>query len=259
MKIMQIYVINLNRSEDRLRLIKAQMQNLGLEFVRVEAIDGSKLDEAELKARQDCKKAYISSVTCQILNEVACNLSHAKVLELIANGTDEYGVVLEDDALLSKNAAQFLQDSSWIPANTALVKLDIGCKKVLLRHEMRINEEYELYRCRSSNYVAVGYIISRQAARDLYPLLQNTALAVDVLYYSFEFGLAKQLQVLQLYPAILRQSGAASEIQHLAYKKGWNKAAFIYMYKRWHSKVFSRYLDIGRKYKWCIIPCPLLK
>lgn len=256
---MQIYVINLDRSEDRLQLMQWQMEDLGLDFLRVEAIDGRNLDEAELKARQTCRTAHTPFLACRVLNEVACNLSHAKVLELIANGIDEYGVVLEDDALLSKKSAQFLQDSSWIPANTALVKLDIGCKKVLLRHEMRINEEYELYRCRSSNYVAVGYIISRQAARDLYPLLRTTPLLVDTLYYSFEFGLAKQLQVLQLYPAILRQSGAASEIQHLAYKKGWNKAAFIYMYKRWHSKVFSRYLDIGRKYKWCIIPCPLLK
>ncbi|MDN5248604.1 MAG: hypothetical protein QWI73_00645 [Alphaproteobacteria bacterium] len=63
-----------------------------------------------------------------------------------------------------------------------------------------------------------------------------------------------------MYPAILRDGSSTSSIQHLECKKaGWSKSMLIYMYKRWHSKVFSRYLDIGGKYKWCIIPCPLLK
>lgn len=252
---MQIYVINLNRSEDRLRLIKAQMQNLGLEFVRVEAIDGSKLAESELKSRNAEQIVCMPFLRCRLLNEVACNLSHAKALELIANGEDEYGAVLEDDALLSEDAARFLRDSSWIPANTALVKIDNGLKKMLLRHESRIDNEYELYNCLSTNYGAVGYIISRQAARYLHPLVQTTPLLVDTLYYSFEFGLAVQLRPVHLYPAIVRESAVPSEIQH--FKKGWGKNRLIYIYRRWRNTWPSRYLALSRKYKWGKIPCHL--
>lgn len=248
---MQIYVINLNRSEDRLRLIKAQIQNLGLEFVRVEAIDGSKLDESYLAERKIVENTCFPEMACWSLSEVACNLSHAKALELIANGPDEYGVVLEDDALFARGAARFLRDSSWIPENTNFIKLDRSLRKVLLRHNFPIDEGYELYTRCSSDFLATGYIVSRNMAEYLYPILQKTPLLVDNLYYSFEFGMAQQLQVLQLAPAIIQPSGIDSEIHHLNRKKFiFSKLHLIYMYKRLHSKIIKRYLDLGGKYKY---------
>ncbi|WJW80440.1 glycosyltransferase family 25 protein [Bartonella sp. TP] len=252
---MQIYVINLDRAVGRLQHIQAQMHDLGLSFTRVPAIDARDLDYEQTVALHS-KSDYCSWLLCENLGEAACNLSHAKALELIANGADEYGVVLEDDALLSKNAAQFLQDSSWIPANTKLLKIDTGSVKsnVLLEYSANITPDYALYKRLSTSYLAAGYIVSRQTARQLSQILQTTPFLVDALYYSFECGMAQELQVLQLYPAIIGHGRKMpSQIQHPKKRRGWNKNRFIYLYQRWRSYGGKNW-HFGTHYRWGKVP-----
>lgn len=254
---MQIYIINLDRATARLQHMQAQMQELGLSFTRVPAIDGSDLDyEQTAPLHQNRDSDYASWLFCETLSEAACNLSHAKALELIANGPDEYGVVLEDDSILSKSSVPFLQDSSWIPANTSLLKIDKGSiKNVLLEHLVDINQDNAIYKRLSTSYMAAGYIVSREAARRLAEILQTTPLLVDALYYSFECGMAKELQILQLYPAIVScaDDKLPSQIAHPRKKRKWNKNRFIYLYRRWRSYGGKNW-HFGTHYRWGKVP-----
>lgn len=254
---MQLYVINLDRATDRLQHMQAQMQELGLRFTRVPAVDGRDLDSAQLASLHENRESdYGSWLFCETLSEAACNLSHAKALELIAAGPDEYGVVLEDDAILAKSSVEFLQDSSWIPAHTALIKIDKGAvKNVLLEHLVDINQDYALYKRLSSSYMAAGYIISRETARRLAKILQTTPFLVDAVYYSFECGMARELQVLQLYPAIVHwaHKELPSQIAHPRKKRKWNKNRLLYLYRRWRSYSGKNW-RFGTHYRWGKVP-----
>ena len=44
-----IYVVNLNRSKDRLNKIKKNLSNLGLKYKRFSAVDANKLSTSEIK------------------------------------------------------------------------------------------------------------------------------------------------------------------------------------------------------------------
>lgn len=201
---MRVYVINLDRSEDRWNDISARLEQMDIEYERIPAIDGKNLDISivEHKSKLSSKYPY-GWLRLNSSNEVACNLSHAKALQTIANGADTYGVILEDDAIFSQDAAYFLKDYKWIPQGTKFIKLDDGVKKVLSSHYKQLAIGRNLDNIYTSNFIAVGYIVSRDIAQSIAERLLTTAYLVDSFYYNFEIGIAKQLNYKQLNPAII--------------------------------------------------------
>lgn len=196
---MKIYVINLLRSIDRLVAISRQFARLDLSFERVEAIDGKKLEPVNLT------KDALDSYKCATQSELACNLSHAKALNLIAHGEDEYGVILEDDAVLSSYCTSFLKDSSWVPKGISVIKLDVSIKTNWIYSPQTINETHKLYERLTSDYLAAGYLISKEAALVLKQKIYETNILVDVLLYNYNIGCATYFKPYQLYPALIRQ------------------------------------------------------
>jgi len=56
-------------------------------------------------------------------NEVGYFLSHQKVWQRVSDSPDEYGVVMEDDVLLSSKVDLLLSNTTWIPKGTAYIRL----------------------------------------------------------------------------------------------------------------------------------------
>jgi glycosyl transferase family 25 len=102
---MQVYVINLNRSADRLSQIKDQLERLNLPFKRVEAIDGNQL-EIE-KSRVNHFKFNLSQNRRCENRELGCAESHRKVWNEIIESGDRYALILEDDVILPKPRMNF--------------------------------------------------------------------------------------------------------------------------------------------------------
>lgn len=90
-----IYVINMDKSKDRLYRMKKHLDNLKVQFKRIQAIDGSRLSRTELiqHCTPECKEFVPRGV-------IGCALSHKKVWEVVANNDDDYALVLEDDCRL---------------------------------------------------------------------------------------------------------------------------------------------------------------
>lgn len=91
-----IYVVNLDRSPERLARLAVELQHSGLPFRRVPAVDGRNLDG---NVREYDKAAnrlhYLAPLSP---GEVACVLSHRAVWRMIQDGEEKAAVVLEDDA-----------------------------------------------------------------------------------------------------------------------------------------------------------------
>jgi len=92
----KVFVINLDRREDRLMHVTEQMKSQNISFERVSAIDGATLTDIpeELKGG-----AY------------GCTLSHRKCIEMAKNSGAENVLIFEDDVVLDENFTDIVLSS----------------------------------------------------------------------------------------------------------------------------------------------------
>jgi glycosyl transferase family 25 len=100
-----VYVINLARSPERLQSMQNQCDSLGIEFEKIEAIDGNNIAGYELEAYK--KESKKSNKHYAVLNngEIGCAMSWHKVWKIFYTHTDNSFCVvgLEDDIKLKDN------------------------------------------------------------------------------------------------------------------------------------------------------------
>ena len=122
-----VFLINLDRSFNRLGQMAVRFSELGVAFERVEAIDGETLGTDAISA----VRLHVRGLLPLSASEVGCFLSHRKCWELIANGQQTHGCIFEDDILFSNRLSRFLSNSHWIPKDADVVKLGSGPIKFL--------------------------------------------------------------------------------------------------------------------------------
>ncbi|MGY2997428.1 MULTISPECIES: glycosyltransferase family 25 protein [Mesorhizobium] len=168
---MKCLVINLDSSRDRLAHMTEQFARIGVAFERVPAIE----------------KPDGSRVTLQRLTgaEICCFHSHRHCWQIIADGTDRYGAVFEDDIIFSSDAGPLLADDGWVPRDADLVKLETYFVPVRLgRKRTPIGNGYSVVRLVGQHVGAAGYVISKEAARTLLKRTKRIRGAVDDALFS---------------------------------------------------------------------------
>lgn len=118
-------VINLDRSPKRLELISKQLADQSLSFERFPAVDGHKLTKEELSRLEAPYNAPEKFVFRKALwpNEIACFLSHAACWEMLVKSDCEWGLIMEDDIVLSLRFKLFAMSSEWIPEGVRVIQL----------------------------------------------------------------------------------------------------------------------------------------
>lgn len=91
------FVINLDRSAERLAAVRRDAAALGIELIRVPAVDGKSVPAAE-RDLLDRRGFLLRHGKQPMDGEYGCYASHLAALRRIAAGEAEAGVVLEDDA-----------------------------------------------------------------------------------------------------------------------------------------------------------------
>lgn len=189
-----IYVINLDRSPDRLAGMADQLGALGLAWRRVAARDRLACDMAA--AAFEFGVAPWAGPVPATPGDICCSLTHRDIWRRIAADDAPGAVILEDDARLS-------------PAFAALMADDIGA--AMARHRMgTLKLEHwpgpqdsrrfplgrrlgglggaTLWRLRSSFLGTCGYAITADAARRLLARWPRMAVPVDHLLFARNAG-----------------------------------------------------------------------
>lgn len=91
-----VYVINLERSADRLARVKKQLTKLDLSWQRVEAVDGKQLT-SEQWSKVDQARYLRAHGKKPTAGEVGCYLSHLRALETFLASDHTHALILEDD------------------------------------------------------------------------------------------------------------------------------------------------------------------
>lgn len=201
---MKAYIINLDRRADRLQDVTEVFRREGIDFVRVSAVDGWEY----AKTLNGWKYPMTPP-------EVGCFYSHINCFELIASGEDEYGVVFEDDVILSKSASYYINNHSWIPRDTDIIKIEttsenkkvkVDCVHGLAHGAVKIG------RLRSTHLGTGGYIISKNAAKILLSRISFPLMPIDKYLFVPGQGVLEDFSVCQLIPAICKQKLLESTI-----------------------------------------------
>jgi len=206
---MKRYLINLDRSTERLAHVRQIFHDCGLDFERIPAVDGNTL------ADDACRQLTAGSAYRRPLAraEIGCFLSHRHCLRLIAEGDAAWGAVFEDDIVLSPNAVLFLQDGDWIPAEVDMVKLDTANTACLTsKSGLPLSSGYQLARLASRHLCAGGYLISKTCAAALYALTGSIHMPIDEVYYNPDYGQLRNFNIQQIMPALVMQTGRESTL-----------------------------------------------
>ncbi len=94
-----VYVINLDRSPDRLAALGEQCGEVGLHLERIAAIDCRELDQIPWRTQYDDarnRREYLGPLTP---GEIACFLSHRRAWGAFLQTNDPAAVFLEDDVI----------------------------------------------------------------------------------------------------------------------------------------------------------------
>lgn len=103
-----VLVINLDRSPDRLQRIGDRLDALGLAWERLPASDGQLLnmDDPDLLDRAEFGRRHGKH---PMPGELGCYLSHVRAMRRVVEAGAEFGLILEDDALLDSRLPEVVR------------------------------------------------------------------------------------------------------------------------------------------------------
>lgn len=211
---MDVYLINLARRPDRLDAMRAAAGRLGLDLIRIAAMDARDAGTAPDGWFDDA--GPLGEIP---RGDKCCTLSHRMAWARFLESGAAHAAVLEDDVRLAPAAARFLKDADWIPPGAGLVKLEHygpSGQSVLLSDFTAVGGGFRLARMRSRHTGAAAYVLDRKTAAALLAVTRF-ALPVDhLLFNPNNSPLFARLRPWQLVPAIARQQdfiGEKSDIE----------------------------------------------
>jgi GR25 family glycosyltransferase involved in LPS biosynthesis len=195
---MQIYYINLSSQPGRKDAMEAQLAALGLAATRIEATT-----PADITAEDEQRYCNPRRYHWLTVPELACNYSHMEAFRRIAAGPDAYGLVLEDDVLLSRALPNFIAAYERARPAIDLLKIDVG--PMALRVSTQPAEEIggvALRRVLSNAPGSGATIVSRRAAAMLIASPELLRLQVDTAVYDPYRPLPRRLAVRHADPGL---------------------------------------------------------
>jgi glycosyl transferase, family 25 len=200
----RVFVINMERSKNRLDFIRCRLDELGLKHERIEGTDGNKLTECDITdfkslRPRDHKRTWGTG-------QIGCFMSHATAWGALANGKEEFGLVLEDDLHLSDHLAQFLGSTDWIPNDADIVRLETTGQWLKLGKTVSHVNDRAVRQVKSEAWGAGAYILRKSTAGSLIavdPALHSPV--DDFLFNKPASRIASDLNIYQVVPALCIQ------------------------------------------------------
>lgn len=236
-----IFLINLDRSHERLANATSQLSFSGCEFERISAVDGKTLSDSDINKYFDKKKAskrYHYNLT---IGEIGCYLSHIKCWEKIVKDDLDFAVILEDDLVLNSNFKEVIEAIPSLGTNWHYLKLSCPFKhrpyKPVEQTKTRNGIDISLVKYNKPPTGTVAQVVSREGAKRLLEKKPPFFRPIDVdLQWHWELD----IKVNGITPYIANISGEPSEIQQMAARKNVKKRPFNKLKETVKFKIFNK-------------------
>lgn len=203
-----VYFINLDRRPDRRAYMESQLAGMGLAGERISAKDAETTTDAEIE-----REVALSGHLIRMGRGSQCNaLNHFEIMRRLARGSAPAAVVLEDDIEISPDLAAFALDTSWLPDEIGVIRLEKWSRRVT-----RKLLGPEIGRCPAPGrairrlYSRVGgsgaYILTRGAAERFLAGKRVLRHPIDHLLFNPNISpLSREIGVGMVVPALARQA-----------------------------------------------------
>ena len=195
---MKSYLINLDRSTDRLEFFTRQAELLGIPFERISAVEGRRLSPEELSS------AVAATFEFQPINagEIGLFMSHKLAWQKLLASGEPHAAVFEDDAVMATTMKSVMDAIDMGVADFDVIKLETTLRQVVCRKEAQpLSSGSVLQRLLSWHGGTAGYVISASCARRLLSLKEKLADPIDQVMFNPMSAVSSQLRILQLNPA----------------------------------------------------------
>jgi len=201
-----VFLINLDRSTDRLARSDMELQRLNIDYKRISAVEGSKLGEQALNQ----SKALDYSGYYKILSpaEIGCYLSHIKCWQLMVDQNIEQAVILEDDFALKPEFKEICSSLADIPGHWECLKLTEHPEKRLAIKQQAFKQwQVVIYDKAPSRTGA--YAITLSGAKKMLAHSKLIARPVDIdIQYGWEHGM--RVCGIKPYPVSVEVAGTST-------------------------------------------------
>ena len=169
--------------------------HLGIPFVRVPAVDGSTLTDTPIAP-----------------NYYGNFLSHIKCWEMIAEGSEPFGLCLEDDVVFARNFRELLDDNRIFKLGADILRLEAFPTTMVLGPKLAtLAGGYHARRLHNPSFGMAAYIVSRVGAKWL---LENANPVDNVDEVVFGSDFCRSRRILTLLPSPCTQYENAKGVPH---------------------------------------------
>lgn len=169
-----VFIVNLKSDKEKRHLMQKQLDEAGIKYEFVDAIDGSKLSDQEKEKVYSPQKA-IEVFKRELSNgEIGCALSHLNIYRKMIEQKVEYAVILEDDVEICPDFLNLIKNFKEIQDECECLLLghndDIKRDVFLytsLWHKKKYIKNYKLYRFTKVAFGTYGYIMTLRGAQKL--------------------------------------------------------------------------------------------
>ena len=204
------YLINLDRSPDRLKSVEPLLAKLTIPWHRVPAVDGRLMRQSDFESSVDLVSFQKIMGRLPGRGEVACALSHLKAWRTFLMSSYEFAIIFEDDVRfepLSLN--HILKKLVACGGVWDFCNLDIREKgeRLKLYTNVRHLGMHDLRLYYQGVYCGDAYIVSRKAVRRLLARALPLVMTIeDYFARGWEFG----MNYMALYPRAVYQQDVTS-------------------------------------------------
>ncbi len=202
------YLINLDRSADRLARMSAEADPYGFTFERVRGVDGAK-EVPEWLSEQFVVDTAMSS------GEIGCYASHMTVWKRVRDQRLDYAIVLEDDAEVRGGFADAVEAAvRSAPPNWDIIHLSTNFKRPSYP-VARIDDSLSLVRYARLPANTAAYVISRSGcAKLLTPAPRMRPVDME-----FRYAWLRGLEVYGVYPALVGEHSKVASTTQAVWRK----------------------------------------
>lgn len=208
------YVINLDGGAQRLESVKRMLSSFGMEFERVSAFDGRKL-ELDQVDDYDAGRAERYMGRSLVGAEIGCYRSHLAAAVRFLESDAKYGLVFEDDVLLRCNPIALLEEALPIleSVDPDWLLLNIGANKSRITGPISDHDigghQCSLVAAHYFPMMACAIVWSREGARQFVENHDRIFAPVD---NYFRYWLTRAGHGYAFWPAPITTTGAESQI-----------------------------------------------
>ncbi|QIR15954.1 glycosyltransferase family 25 protein [Shewanella aestuarii] len=212
----KVFVINLDKSLERMAFMQKQLEQFNIEFERVSAVYGKELTETEICDVFDESTNLDKYDKVLNVGEIGCYLSHVKCWNAVVDQQLDFALILEDDSTLNPNLLSLINSISRLSVKWDYIKLCHGSKQKKVIDTIALDDFFSLSTCLKLPSSTRGQFVSLSGAKKLLATSIPIARPVDI---DIQFWFEKGLSCFVVRPFPVQEAAFKSEICNLGNRK----------------------------------------